>query len=239
MKTNRTFMKLLVCVLSLSMMLVTPFASFAEVKPSADGYYRTKITFTVKCDGAPVKGARVTYTYLDDEAPSDAKNTDKNGKCTFEVLCGDRVQWNVFCDGYEDWSSDDWVAYGEEEWSEEANIVKIEKAASKLFTGEPGNPLKNGKWATDANGDWTYTTTARFTNTWAYIVNKADPAGASWYYFNEKGKMVTGLQKIAWNGKTANYYFIKKAGPMLGACQLTGVTPEGYKINPDATVKEK
>ena len=100
-----------------------------------------------------------------------------------------------------------------------------------FFTGTEANPVKDGKWAKDADGDWTFTTSSKFANTWGCIANAYSSTGYSWYHFDAAGKMQTGWQYLSWGGAYNWYYFSKAAGPMLGACQLGGTTPDGFKVD--------
>ncbi len=100
-----------------------------------------------------------------------------------------------------------------------------------FFTGTEANPVKDGKWAKDADGDWTFTTSRKFTNTWGCIVNAYSATGYSWYHFDAAGKMQTGWQYLSWRSAYNWYYFSQAAGPMLGACQLGGITPDGFKVD--------
>ena len=76
-----------------------------------------------------------------------------------------------------------------------------------LFTGNWGNPVKNGAWKQDANGLWSYTTTEVFRNTWGYTENPFAKEGqhkADWFYFDQYGHMLTGWEidaSGAWTGR--------------------------------------
>ena len=108
--------------------------------------------------------------------------------------------------------------------------VKSGTSQTKTFTGTWNNPVATGNWTMDANGVWHYNTTAKFANTWGYIVNPYAQAGqpaASWFWFDAMGNMLTGWQFI--NGKW--YYLNSSKDGMLGACQLGGVTPDGWTVD--------
>ena len=102
-----------------------------------------------------------------------------------------------------------------------------------VFTGTAGNPVVDGNWSLDANGVWHYTTSEPFKNTWAYIYNPyAYPYqhSSDWFYFDEKGNMLTGWQLI--QGKW--YYLHPNKDGVLGSCLMgPATTPDGYKV--DAT----
>ena len=111
-------------------------------------------------------------------------------------------------------------------------------AAAKPFTGTSGKPVSGGTWAQNSDGTWSYSAGQKFADTWGYIENASDPEKASWYYFDKNGRMLTGWQKVYWNGAYRWFYFRKGTDPMSGACQLGGTTPDGYELNPDGSWKE-
>ena len=99
-----------------------------------------------------------------------------------------------------------------------------------LFTGTWGNPVKNGAWSQDALGIWHYSTSQFFSNTWAYILNPYAQQGqntSDWFWFDKRGNMLTGWQFI--NGKW--YYLNPRKDGTLGACQIGGVTPDGWTVD--------
>ena len=102
-----------------------------------------------------------------------------------------------------------------------------------LFTGTTGNPVTNGRWTQNADGTWSYATTSKFANTWGCIANPNDANSAAWYYFDRSGNMLTGWQKLYWNGAYRWYYFSQTKDSNEGKCQLGGITPDGYKVGPD------
>ncbi len=99
-----------------------------------------------------------------------------------------------------------------------------------LFTGTWNNAVKNGSWSQDAHGIWHYASSETFRNTWGYIVNPYAKEGqhtADWFWFDRQGNMLTGWQFI--NGKW--YYLNPSKDGTLGACQLGGVTPDGWTVD--------
>ena len=102
-----------------------------------------------------------------------------------------------------------------------------------LFTGTTGNPVTNGRWTQNADGTWSYATTSKFTNTWGCIANPNDANSAAWYYFDRNGNMLTGWQKLYWNGAYRWYYFSQTKDSNEGKCQLGGITPDGYRVGAD------
>ena len=98
-----------------------------------------------------------------------------------------------------------------------------------LYTGTWNAPVKSGSWSQDANGIWHYTSSEIFRNTWGYIVNPYATEGqhtADWFWFDRQGNMLTGWQFIG--GKW--YYLNPTKDGTLGACQLGGVTPDGWTV---------
>lgn len=105
-------------------------------------------------------------------------------------------------------------------------------STSELFTGRPGNPVTNGTWNYYPSIDkWTYTTTRKFTSTWAFIANPYADNEAAWFYFDRNGNMLTGWHWLNWNGSKKCYYFNPKKDTKRGKCQLGGVTPDGYTVD--------
>ena len=98
-----------------------------------------------------------------------------------------------------------------------------------LYTGTWNSPVKSGSWSQDAHGIWHYSSSETFRNTWGYIVNPYAKEGqhtADWFWFDRQGNMLTGWQFI--NGKW--YYLNPTKDGTLGACQLGGVTPDGWTV---------
>ena len=124
-------------------------------------------------------------------------------------------------------------------WDKNSSRSISSSGSSKtLFTGTTGNPVTNGRWTKNADGTWTYTSAYKFSNTWGYIANPNDAASAAWYYFDRNGNMLTGWQKLYWNGAYKWYYFSQTKDANEGKCQLGGITPDGYVLNPDGSWKE-
>ena len=99
-----------------------------------------------------------------------------------------------------------------------------------LYTGKWNNPVKGGSWSQDKKGIWHYTSSEMFRNTWGYIVNPYAHDGqnkADWFWFDKHGNMLTGWQFIG--GKW--YYLNPTKDGTLGACQLGGVTPDGWTVD--------
>ena len=99
-----------------------------------------------------------------------------------------------------------------------------------LYTGTWNAPVKSGSWSQDAHGIWHYASSETFRNTWGYIVNPYAKEGqhtADWFWFDRQGNMLTGWQFI--NGKW--YYLNPSKDGTLGACQLGGVTPDGWTVD--------
>ena len=170
----------------------------------------------------------------------------------------DRVVWvegkepTYFEDGWRGcYKCEDCKRYFEDEYCENVikNYNKWKKGAGKLGrlippehksaipvpanTGTPGNPVKlgEGTWTVDENGVWTFRTNAPFKNTWGCIelppTVEGEPPKAGWFFFNDEGKMLTGWQLI--NGKW--YYLSEEHDGTYGACQLGGVTKDGYILD--------
>ena len=112
-----------------------------------------------------------------------------------------------------------------------AKTDTVPGAASAPYTGTWNAPVQNGAWSLDANGIWHYTTTQQFKNTWAYIYNPYAHDGqhtSDWFWFDEKGNMLTGWQRIG--GKW--YYLHPNKDGVLGSCLIgPATTPDGYKVD--------
>ena len=124
-----------------------------------------------------------------------------------------------------------WDGNGTEPVSEAAKAGTNPGAASAPYTGTWNAPVQNGVWSLDANGIWHYTTTQQFKNTWAYIYNPYAHDGqhtSDWFWFDEKGNMLTGWQRIG--GKW--YYLHPNKDGVLGSCLIgPTTTPDGYKVD--------
>lgn len=111
-------------------------------------------------------------------------------------------------------------------------------STTTIFTGSIGHPVTDGKWIYDEKtGTWSYKTIYKFTETWGYILNPLTHE-PGWFYFDRNGNMLTGWQKLLWNGSWKWFYFRQEPGPRYGECQLGGATPDGYPLNPDGSLKE-
>ena len=110
-----------------------------------------------------------------------------------------------------------------------------EDESEPFFTGTPEKPVSNGAWIQNADGTWTYVTTRKFTDTWGYIANPWNDNKPAWFRFDGNGKMLTGWQKIYYNGKMTWFYFNTIHDGYFGACQLSGKTPDGDTLNPDGS----
>ena len=102
-----------------------------------------------------------------------------------------------------------------------------------LYTGTWNAPVTNGRWTKNADGTWSYATSRKFTSTWGCIANPNDANSAAWYYFDRNGNMLTGWQKLYWNGAYRWYYFSQTKDANEGKCQLGGITPDGYRVGAD------
>ena len=120
-------------------------------------------------------------------------------------------------------------------WTKKADPAPSSDDSEPLFTGNWGNPVKNGKWTQDANGLWSYTSTETFRNTWGYIANPFAKEGqhqADWFYFDQYGHMLTGWQWIMWKGELKCFYLNPTKDGTLGACLLgPGKTPDGWEVD--------
>ena len=107
-----------------------------------------------------------------------------------------------------------------------------QKTNTPANTGTPGNPVKlgEGKWTVNEKNEWSFETNASFKNTWGFIelppAIEGEPPKASWFFFDDKGKMLVGWNKIGefW------YYMSEEPGQTYGACQIGGVTKDGYVL---------
>ena len=109
-------------------------------------------------------------------------------------------------------------------------VEKESEEHEPLYTGTWNAPVKSGSWSQDAHGIWHYASSETFRNTWGYIYNPYAKEGqnmADWFWFDRQGNMLTGWQFI--NGKW--YYLNPTKDGTLGACQLGGVTPDGWTVD--------
>ena len=101
-----------------------------------------------------------------------------------------------------------------------------------FFTGTVERPVSDGIWNYDAVTDaWTYTSSKPFKNTWAYITNPWNENKPAWFYFDGTGKMLTGWQKLYWNGSYKYFYFHEAKDGQRGELLVSGVTPDGYTVD--------
>ena len=97
----------------------------------------------------------------------------------------------------------------------------------------------NGLWTYHADTDkWTFAVGSyKYFDQWGYIYNPYAAAGqpqASWFYFDIYGNMATGWQWIRGTDRLARCYYLypySDGSGILGACQLGGVTPDGFTLD--------
>ena len=104
-------------------------------------------------------------------------------------------------------------------------------SVSALYTGTWEKPVTGGTWTRNEDGTWSFATTRRFVSTWACIANSYAGGKADWFYFDGNGKMVTGWQWLPWKGVTRCYFFNPVSDGRQGACQLGGVTYDGFTVD--------
>lgn len=104
-------------------------------------------------------------------------------------------------------------------------------SVSALYTGTWEKPVTGGTWTHNEDGTWSFATTRRFVSTWACIANSYAGGKADWFYFDGNGKMVTGWQWLPWKGVTRCYLFNPISDGRQGACQLGGVTYDGFTVD--------
>ena len=116
-----------------------------------------------------------------------------------------------------------------------SSVVSL--VAAKLTAAEKASYVENAFWFKDARGYW-YLKGADnklFTNCWALVsdrLSRNSIGNASWFYLDEKGRMLTGWHWIMGaDGRRRCYYFNKEDGSLYGACLLGGMTPDGYVLN--------
>lgn len=116
-----------------------------------------------------------------------------------------------------------------------SSVVSL--VAAKLSVAEQASYVGDGSWSKDAYGYWYLKDAGNisFVNRWALVSDKLSRnsiGNASWFYFDEKGRMLTGWHWITGpDGKRRCYYFNKEDGSLYGACLLGGMTPDGYVLN--------
>jgi len=96
-------------------------------------------------------------------------------------------------------------------------------------TGTAENPVSGGTWKA-VDGVWYYSTGFAFCNTWGnieYYDPKTGKKESGWFYFDDKGRMLTGWQNI--NGTW--YYFENIDKDTLGKLVTNSTTPDGYFVD--------
>lgn len=115
-----------------------------------------------------------------------------------------------------------------------------------------------GTWKQDETGWWLSGTDGTYPRSCWALVREKD--AEEWYYFNEKGYMITGwleyknqmyylnpvsdgtMGRMLMGWQQINgiwYYFNKTAGESLGAVYRDTVTPDGYRVGPDGAWIQK
>jgi len=115
---------------------------------------------------------------------------------------------------------------------QDENAENVNSYREPVFTGTIENPVANGTWAQNFQGQWSYGTSDTFRNTWAYIANPYatnDAIKTAWFYFDGNGIMQTGWQLI--DGKW--YYFHADKDGHLGTLYVDTVTPDGHVVGKD------
>lgn len=157
------------------------------------------------------------YLYRDDSKVADIKTKKLKynfkskmkveGSYTFRVRA--LKKGSSYIDGsWSDYSEEMYISADYIEFLEKGGIIDTENSG-------PG-AVRTAGWVLDDGGWWYRNADGTYpVNTWFQ-----DTAGGSWYYFNEKGYMVTGW--FEWNG---NRYYCGADGAMYsGACTIDGVS---------------
>ena len=91
-----------------------------------------------------------------------------------------------------------------------------------------------GDWKLNDSGKWTFFIDGlQVKGRWVTAINPAAGKNkAGWFYFDEKGEMLTGWQKIKdADGIERWYYLNPHPDPWYGACFRNTITPDGYVVD--------
>lgn len=103
----------------------------------------------------------------------------------------------------------------------------------KLMRVESSNAI-SGEWRYNEEGKWSFFFDGQQAiGRWVTAINPAAGVNkAGWFYFDEKGEMLTGWQKIKdFDGIERWYYLNPYPGYWYGACYRNAVTPDGYEVD--------
>ena len=92
-----------------------------------------------------------------------------------------------------------------------------------------------GTWSCNAEGNWFFTVNGnQYKNSWVFAYNPyiTGVSSSQWFWFDENGIMRLGWMWIkGGDGLERCYYLSTLHDGTFGACQLGGVTPDGYTVN--------
>lgn len=191
-------------------------------------YADAPLTYTVRFDMGG-HGDQVPAQTVAEGGKAVKPEDPKESGYVFQGWYADSIFLNAF--DFSEAVTSDRTAYAK--WEKTSNPPRrnSSNSSTRLFTGTWGNPV-TGTWTQDSRGVWHFMTTEPFKATWGYIVNPYADEGqneADWFWFDDKGNMMTGWQYI--NGKWYYLNPIKNSGT-YGACFLgPGRTPDGYEID--------
>lgn len=172
------------------------------------------------CNESQIDKAKTKKTYYDME-----KKMTKEGEYTFKVRALAKSGSKEYTDGY--WSEESEGTYISESFAE---MIKNGGSSSQLQYGGPGatgntvipeeseaSVVRQAKWIQEAGtGRWWY---QNADGTYPKGGWWKDPAGTTWYFFDEQGYMQTGW--IDWNG--GRYYCNASGAMVTGENTIDGV----------------
>lgn len=190
--------------------------------------------------------ASLSHIYMSSIESSRTGMSDINKK---QLLCSYRPKSSNKNDGIQQERKPNYIVLGtikNDEFVPEEKAVELPyreensdddsytAAASGTYASD-SNGVQTVTWTFDAYGWHAVSENGTALTGWVKAFNPyagTGQADCSWFYFDERGVMLTGWQWIRGaDGKLCCYYLNPVSDGMLGACMLNGSTPDGYTVN--------